>query len=82
MFRLLTFPIRLPFKITRLVIRLTGIRTTVLLGIGIGIGLLVAPTSGAELRRRLQERMDERRTGPGSESAYPSSGPSTSTMPA
>ncbi len=61
MFRLLFFPIRLSLKILRLAVRFTGFSNVVLLGIGVGIGLLVAPTSGAELRRRLQERMEERR---------------------
>ncbi len=61
MFRLLFFPIRLSLKIPRLSVRLTGVSNALVLAIGVLVGLLLAPTSGAEFRRRLQERMDERR---------------------
>jgi osmotically-inducible protein OsmY len=30
------------------------------LGVGVGIGLLIAPTSGAELRDRLRRKLEER----------------------
>ena len=67
------FPIRLSLKMLRLSLRLTGTSNALLLGVGVVIGLLIAPTSGAELRQRLQERMDERRSlgpdGPGIRSA-------------
>ena len=73
MFRLLFFPIRLSLNLLRLSLRLTGTRNAFLVVLGVVIGLLIAPTSGAELRRRLQERMDERRSlgpdGPGTGSA-------------
>jgi hypothetical protein len=73
MFRLLFFPVRLSLKILRLSLRVTGTSNALLLGIGVAIGLLIAPTSGAELRQRIQERMDERRglgpDGPGTGSA-------------
>jgi hypothetical protein len=61
MFRLVFLPVRLSLKILRLSLRLTGTSNALLLGLGVVIGLLIAPTSGAELRQRLQERMDERR---------------------
>lgn len=37
--------------------RLLGFRRLTYLGIGVAIGLLVAPVPGRELRRRLQERL-------------------------
>ena len=40
--------------------RLIGLGRLVVLGVGIGIGLLVAPTSGAELRERLRRKLEER----------------------
>ncbi len=57
MFRLLTLPIRLPLKTARLALRLSGFSNTVMLLLGVGIGLLIAPTTGAEMRRRLREQM-------------------------
>ncbi len=73
MFRLLSLPVRLPLKISWRMLRLAGLSNAVLLALGIGIGLLIAPTTGAELRRRLKERMDERaQVGAGS-SAQPAS---------
>ena len=41
--------------------RLVGLKRLIVLGIGIGIGLLIAPTSGAELRVRLRRQLEERR---------------------
>lgn len=73
MFRLLFFPIRLSLRILRLSVRLTGVSNALVLGIGVLIGLAVAPTSGAEFRKRMQERLDERRGG-GSVDASVSSG--------
>ena len=61
MFRLIFFPVRLTLKMLRLSLRLTGASNALLLGVGVLIGLLIAPTSGAQLRQRLQERIDERR---------------------
>ncbi len=63
MFHLLLLPIRLPLKIAKLAVRLTGISNTLLIGIGVAIGLLIAPTTGAEMRQRLQQRLDDRRNG-------------------
>jgi hypothetical protein len=61
-FRLLLLPIRLPLKTAGLALRLAGLRNAIVLAIGIAIGLLIAPVTGAETRRRLKELMDERRT--------------------
>lgn len=61
MFRLLFFPIRLSLRILRLSLRFAGFGNAVVLGIGVLIGLLLAPTSGPELRQKLQARLDERR---------------------
>lgn len=36
--------------------RLLGWRRLTVFGLGVGVGLLVAPVTGRELRRRLQER--------------------------
>jgi hypothetical protein len=46
-------------KLTRGTVRFLGYRRVALLAIGIAIGLLVAPVPGAELRRRLRERLEE-----------------------
>lgn len=53
----------LPIKVTRTFVRLAGIRGALLLAIGVGIGLLIAPTSGARLRAKLQARLNERTGG-------------------
>ncbi len=41
--------------------RLLGYRRLVVFAAGVGVGVLVAPTSGAEMRARLQRAIDERR---------------------
>jgi len=60
MFRLLFSPLRM----IRLGVRLAGVRNTLLLAIGVGIGLLVAPRTGAEMRKELSARLEARRGGP------------------
>ena len=50
----------LPIKVARTFVRLAGVRGVLLFAIGIGIGLLIAPTSGARLRAKLQARLNER----------------------
>jgi hypothetical protein len=40
--------------------RLLGYRRLVLFGVGVGVGLLVAPMTGRELRVRIQQLIDER----------------------
>jgi hypothetical protein len=41
--------------------RLLGIRRMFVFGLGIGIGLLIAPATGAETRERLRRKWDELR---------------------
>ncbi len=52
---MLTLPF-LPFKILFFLGRTLGWTRLLFLVIGIGIGLAVAPTAGAELREKLKER--------------------------
>ncbi len=67
MFSLLFFP----FKLLRWFLKLSGVRGGLLLAIGIGIGMLIAPERGAVLRARLQARIDELRRGPVPEAVDP-----------
>lgn len=53
----------LPFRILRLLLRITGVRGGLLLAIGVGIGMMVAPRAGAELRTELQTRIADRTAG-------------------
>jgi hypothetical protein len=53
----------LPFRIVRLLLRITGVKGGILLAIGVGVGLLIAPRKGAELRADLQARIAERTGG-------------------
>jgi gas vesicle protein len=57
MFKILLFPV----KATRTFVRLAGIRGALLLAVGVAIGLLIAPTSGARLRAKLAARFAESR---------------------
>ena len=50
----------LPFKLARTFVRLAGVKGALLLAIGVAIGLLVAPQTGAELRARLQAKLAAR----------------------
>ena len=54
--------ITLPLRIVRSVIRFVGLKNTLFTLIGVGIGLLVAPTPGRELRARLAAQLEARRT--------------------
>lgn len=75
---LLTLPFRLlglgfrtgagSVKLTHRTLRLMGYRRLVVFGMGIGVGLLVAPGPGAELRAKLRAAVDDlqgRTGGPG-----------------
>lgn len=53
----------LPFRLVRLLLRITGVKGGILLAIGVGVGLLIAPRKGAELRADLQARIAERTGG-------------------
>ena len=67
---LLTLPLRLVVtgyrtgllsaRITRRTVRFVGYRRLALLLVGVGIGLLLAPVPGTELRRRLREAIEAR----------------------
>lgn len=48
-------------KLTHRTVRLLGYRRLVVFGAGVGVGLLVAPGPGAELRARLREVADSLR---------------------
>ena len=54
--------ITLPLRVVRSVIRFVGFKNTLFTLIGVGIGLLVAPTPGRELRTRLAGQLEARRT--------------------
>lgn len=47
----------MPFKFARTFVRIAGIRGVFFLAVGVGIGLLIAPTSGARLRAKLRDRL-------------------------
>jgi len=53
--------ITLPLRIVRSVIRFVGLKNTLFTLIGVGIGLLVAPTPGRELRARLAAQLEATR---------------------
>ena len=46
-----------PFQATRTFVKLAGVRGALLLAVGVAIGLLIAPTSGARLRAKLKARL-------------------------
>ena len=60
----------LPFKLLIGFLKLSGVKGALLLAIGVGIGLLVAPQRGEVLRARLRARIDEARGEPMPVEAY------------
>ncbi len=58
MFKLLFLPIRLAFGF----LKMSGLKGLLLLGLGVVIGLLVAPKRGAQLRADLQARLADARS--------------------
>lgn len=61
--------ILMPFKMARTFVRLAGIRGVLLLAVGVAIGLLIAPTSGARLRSKLKAKL-QAASGSGPDNAY------------
>lgn len=57
MFKLLFLPIRLVFAF----LKMSGVKGLLLLGLGVAVGLLVAPQRGAQLRAELQARLADAR---------------------
>lgn len=57
-FRLGWFAGKTAGKVSYRTTRLIGFKRLLLLGIGVGIGLLVAPTPGRDLRAKLQAALD------------------------
>ena len=51
---LVTFPFKVGFRTGRLL----GYRRIFVFGLGVAVGLLLAPTTGAALRRRVMERVE------------------------
>jgi osmotically-inducible protein OsmY len=49
---------KLPVRVTARTTRLVGLKAVVLFVAGLAVGLLFAPVSGAELRARLQRRLE------------------------
>ncbi|MGI8709519.1 MAG: hypothetical protein ACR2LA_00770 [Acidimicrobiales bacterium] len=71
MFKLLFLPVRILFGF----LKLSGIKGLVLLGVGVGIGMLVAPEAGADLRTKLQQRLAERSGGAGDQTGPAATNP-------
>jgi gas vesicle protein len=46
-----------PLKLARTFVKVAGIRGALLLAVGVGIGLLIAPTSGERLRAKLKAKL-------------------------
>ncbi|MET0727405.1 MAG: BON domain-containing protein [Acidimicrobiales bacterium] len=68
--RLIFLPVRVGVGTTKLGVkagyhagRLVGYRRIVLFGLGVGVGLLVAPMTGREARAKLQSLIEQRRSG-------------------
>lgn len=59
MFKLLFLPVRLLIGF----LKLSGVKGALFLAIGVGVGLLIAPQRGEQLRAQLQARLAEARAG-------------------
>ncbi len=57
LFRLIFSPVRIAFAIARFM----GFSRTIVFLLGVAVGLLAAPTTGAELRARLMAEVEARR---------------------
>ena len=66
MIKVLLFPIRTII----LFFKLSGVKGGLLFGLGIFVGLLIAPQTGPELRARLQAKLADRRSGLPAEEDY------------
>jgi len=60
----------LPFRALILFFKLSGVKGGLLFLIGIGVGLLVAPQTGPELRARIQAKLADRNGGLPAEQEY------------
>jgi len=67
-FKILFFPVRLLVGF----LKLSGVKGGLLLAIGIGIGMLIAPHRGAVMRARLRARIADARAGGVTGGAVPS----------
>lgn len=54
-----------PVKVVLLIARVMGYNRFIVFLLGVGVGLLVAPTTGAEMRARLQAQVQARVQGAG-----------------
>ena len=59
MFKVLLFP----FRAIVLFFKLSGVKGGLLFGLGVFVGLLIAPQTGPELRARLLARLSDARNG-------------------
>lgn len=61
--RLIFLPVTLALLVLRLtyrIVRIVRIRRLLVFGTGVGVGLLVAPTTGVELRERIRRELEAR----------------------
>ena len=61
--RIVVLPFDTAYKLSRSTTRALGYRRVALIGVGVGVGFLAAPVSGAELRRRVRDEIGRRRAG-------------------
>lgn len=68
-----------PLKIILIIARIMGYNRFVIFLLGIAVGLLVAPTTGAELRARIRAEVEARRA---VSAVAPIGGPAADPLPA